>query len=572
MKPVDPRLFRYARSTRRFFIISVLVGALTAFFVILQAWFLSSILVDVIGNGDALGSVSFAIMALVLTFGARAILIWISDTVATRSAGVAKSELRQAAMSALIDQGNAGMNAGEISALATRGIDALDNYFSRYLPQLVLAVIVPISIIVVIFTQDLISALIVVFTVPLIPVFMILIGMFTQQKVDRQWKTLTKLSGHFLDLISGLPTLKIFGRAQTQVKIIEKVGAEYRSSTMGVLRISFLSSLVLELLASLSVALVAVSIGLRLAEGQVAFSIGLFVLILAPEVYLPLRLIGQHFHAAAEGLGAADKLFAIIESNQLNINRGINVENGVSIQLTNVEVAHLGSENIALSSTTFSAHPGTVTAIVGASGSGKTTLLRALLGVIPIHSGSIHVGQIPIGEVSLACWHKKIGWLPQEPHLFASDLSGSPTIRDVVDLRGEASDTKIWEILQSTHIAAEIRSIGLDYQLTSGTGLSGGQLQRLALARALMNDPSILILDEPTAAVDIASEMLIEQTLREFANKNGIVILVAHRPGLLNIADQIVRVGNRELLNEISGDVELHRNLNAVVPSGSRNW
>jgi len=572
MKPVDPRLFRYARSTRRFFIISILSGSLTALFVILQAWFLSSILVDVIGNGTTLGSVSFAIMALVLTFAARAILIWISDTVATRSAGVAKSELRQAAMSVLINQGKAGMSAGEIAALATRGIDALDNYFSRYLPQLVLAVIVPVSIIVVIFTQDLISALIVVFTIPLIPVFMILIGMFTQQKVDRQWQTLNRLSGHFLDLISGLPTLKIFGRAQTQVKIIEKVGSEYRSSTMGVLRISFLSSLVLELLASLSVALVAVSIGLRLAEGQMAFSIGLFVLILAPEVYLPLRLIGQHFHAAAEGLGAADKLFALIESDPLDAASGIDVESHVPIQITNLEVAHFGSENIALSPTTFTAQPGTVTAIVGASGSGKTTLLRALLGVIPIRGGSIQLGQAPIGEVSLDSWHKKIGWLPQEPHLFSSDLGGSPTIRGVVDLSGEASDTKIWEILEISHIAAEIRPIGLDHELKSGAGLSGGQLQRLALARALMGDPSVLILDEPTAAVDVASEMLIAQTLREFANENGIVILVAHRPGLLSIADQIVRVGNLALVAEISGDIGLHKDLNEVVPSGSRNW
>lgn len=572
MKPVDPRLFRYARSTRRFFVISVLVGALTALFVILQAWFLSSILVDVIGNGNSLGSVSFAITALILSFGARAILIWISDTVATRSAGTAKSELRQAAMSALIDQGNAGMSSAEISALATRGIDALDNYFARYLPQLVLAVIVPISIIIVIFTQDLISALIVVFTVPLIPVFMILIGMFTQQKVDRQWKTLTRLSGHFLDLISGLPTLKIFGRAQTQVKIIEKVGAEYRSSTMGVLRISFLSSLVLELLASLSVALVAVSIGLRLAEGQISFSIGLFVLILAPEVYLPLRLIGQHFHAAAEGLGAADKLFSLIESDKLNAISGIEVDDGPVIEITNLEVMHPGSDNISLSSTTFTAQPGTVTAIVGMSGTGKTTLLRALLGVIPIFGGTIHLGQTPISEVSLTSWHKQIGWLPQEPHFFASDLSGSPTIRSVVDLTGEASDTKIWEVLESSHIAAEIRPIGLDYVLQSGTGLSGGQLQRLALARALMGDPSVLILDEPTAAVDSASELLIAQTLRVFADTKGTVILVAHRPGLLRIADQIVRVGKPETLNNISDDTEPHKDINSVVLSGSRNW
>ncbi len=572
MKPVDPRLFRYARSTRRFFVISVLVGALTALFVILQAWFLSSILVDVIGNGNTLGGVSFAIIALVLTFACRAILIWISDTVAARSAGAAKSELRQAAMSALIDQGNAGMGAGEIAALATRGIDALDSFFSRYLPQLVLAVIIPISIIAVIFTQDLISALIVVFTVPLIPIFMILIGMFTQQKVDKQWKTLTKLSGHFLDLISGLPTLKIFGRAQTQVKIIEKVGAEYRSSTMGVLRISFLSSLALELLATLSVALVAVSVGLRLAEGQIVFSIGLFVLVLAPEVYLPLRLIGQHFHAAAEGLGAADKLFSLIESDQLKATQGTDVRKGAAIEINNLEIVHPGSQNIALSPTTFTAQVGTVTAIVGTSGSGKTTLLRALLGLIPIHNGTIHIDQTPLGEVSLASWHKHIGWLPQEPHFFSKDLGGSPTIRSVVDLSGEASDTKIWEVLESSHIAAEMRPIGLDYELQSGTGLSGGQLQRLALARALMGDPTVLILDEPTAAVDSASELLIAETLRDFANEKGIVILVAHRPGLLSIADQIVRVGNSGLIPGIPSETREHQDLNAIVPIGSRNW
>ncbi len=572
MKPVDPRLFRYARSTRRFFVISVLVGALTALFVILQAWFLSAILVDVIGNGNSLGGVSYAIVALVLAFLSRALLIWISDTVAARSAGAAKSELRQAAMSALINQGHAGQGVGEIAALSTRGIDALDNYFSRYLPSLVLAVIVPISIIAVIFTQDLISALIVVVTVPLIPIFMILIGMYTQQKVDKQWKTLTKLSGHFLDLISGLPTLKIFGRAQAQVKIIERAGEEYRSSTMGVLRISFLSSLALELLAMLSVALVAVSIGLRLAEGQIAFSIGLFVLILAPEVYLPLRLIGQHFHAAAEGLGAADKLFSIIESDQLIATQGSDVQRRVAIEINNLEIVHPGSENIALSPTTFIAQVGTVTAIVGTSGSGKTTLLRALLGLLPIHSGTIRIGGAPLGEVALTSWHKRIGWLPQEPHFFARDLQASPTIRSVVDLSGQASDTKIWEVLESVHIAAEIRPTGLDYHLQSGGGLSGGQLQRLALARALMGDPDVLILDEPTAAVDSASELLIAQTLRDFANANGIVILVAHRPGLLSIADQIVRVGNSGLMPGTPGEAHEHQDLNAVVPSGSRNW
>ena len=213
-----------------------------------------------------------------------------------------------------------------------------------------------------------------------------------------------------------------------------------------------------------------------------------------------------------------------------------------------------------------------MTAIVGTSGSGKTTLLRAVLGLLPIHSGTIAIGETSLGEVSLTSWHKRIGWLPQEPHFFSRDLEVAPTIRSVVDLSGQASDAKIWEVLNSAHISAEIRPIGLDYQLQSGSGLSGGQLQRIALARALMGDPDILILDEPTAAVDSASELLVAATLSDFAQEGGTVILVAHRPVLLNIADQIVRVGNSELLVGTSSKTNEHHELNGVVPSGSRNW
>ena len=573
MKPVDPRLFRYARSTRVFTLIAVVLGTLTAVLIIGQAWLLSQVIVGVTGNNKFLAESSFAITALAGVFFGRFILAWASEVIAVRASGSAKAQLRQAAMESVINQGSLASKPSDIAVIATRGIDALDSYFARYLPQLVLAVIVPITVLVVIFTQDILSAVIVAVTIPLIPIFMILIGLFTQSKVERQWETLSKLSGHFLDLVSGLPTLKIFGRAQAQVKVIARVGDEYRSSTMGVLRVSFLSSLALELLATLSVALVAVSIGLRLAEGQIDYRVGLFVLLLAPEVYLPLRLIGQHFHAAAEGLGAADRLFTIIESQpylqggDLRITQS-DTEN-LNVHVSDVKVQYPGSESPALSQASFEASPGTITAIVGHSGSGKTTLLRAISGLVPIASGSIEVSSIPIEKLDLNQWRALVSWLPQSAQLFSSDLSAHPTIRAVVDLHSDHSDEEVWDALSTAQVAAEIRPLGLDAELNAhGSGLSGGQLQRLALARAVITQPKVLLLDEPTAALDSASEIAFAQSLRDIAAQGTIVILVAHRPALMEIAHQVIRVESRGY----SRPTVPSHDVNLVMPTGSRGW
>ena len=573
MKPVDPRLFRYARSTRVFTLIAVVLGTLTAVLIIGQAWLLSQVIVGVTGNNKLLAESSFAITALAGVFFGRFILAWASEIISVRASGSAKAQLRQAAMESVINQGSLAGKPSEIAVIATRGIDALDTYFARYLPQLVLAVIVPITVLVVIFTQDILSAVIVAVTIPLIPIFMILIGLFTQSKVERQWETLSKLSGHFLDLVSGLPTLKIFGRAQAQVKVIARVGDEYRSSTMGVLRISFLSSLALELLATLSVALVAVSIGLRLAEGQIDYRVGLFVLLLAPEVYLPLRLIGQHFHAAAEGLGAADRLFTIIESQPYLQGGDLKVTQSgtenLKVHVSGVKVQYPGSESPALSQASFEASRGTITAIVGHSGSGKTTLLRAIGGLVPITSGSVEVSSIPIEKLDLNQWRALVSWLPQTAQLFSSDLSAHPTIRAVVDLHSDHTDEEVWSALSTAQVAAEIRPLGLDAELNAhGSGLSGGQLQRLALARALITQPKVLLLDEPTAALDSASEIAFAQSLSAIAAQGTIVILVAHRPALMEIAHQVIRVESRDY----SRPTVPSHDVNLVMPTGSRGW
>ena len=552
---------------------AVLIGSLTAGVVIAQAWLLSRVIVGVTADNEVLADVSLAITALAGVFAARAILAWGAEVVAVRTSGKAKAQLRQAAMDAVIESGTGSASPGEVAVLATRGIDALDTYFARYLPQLVLAVIVPISVIAVIFTQDILSALIVVITVPLIPIFMILIGLFTKSKVDKQWNTLSKLSSHFLDLVSGLPTLKVFGRAQAQVQVIRRVGQEYRSSTMGVLRISFLSSLALELLASLSVALVAVSIGIRLAEAQIDYRVGLFVLLLAPEVYLPLRLIGQHFHAAAEGLGAADRLFSIIEQEPAVTGGSREVPFPIIVNVKELAVRYPGSESLALENVSFTALPGTITAIVGLSGSGKTTLLRALGGLVAPTTGSVDISGLLLTDLNMREWRKQSSWLPQSPQLFNKELSAKPSIRSVVDLRAEFSDSQIWDALEQAGVAAEIRPLGLDFQLDAqGSGLSGGQLQRLAIARALVTEPRVLLFDEPTAALDSASELAVAQVIRNSAQSGVTVIVVAHRPALMEIADQVVRVGS-----EVGGIQDqygraIDTDINSVIPVGSRNW
>ncbi len=395
MRPLDPRLLRYAESTRGFIALAIVLGVVTAVLVIAQARLLSGVIVDVTSTGASWSDVRDAVVLVAAVFAGRAVVAWLAEVAAVRASARAKQQLREAAMEHVLRLGPAGPAAhspGATAALITRGIDALDGYFAHYLPQLILAVIVPVAVLLTVLGQDLLSAVIIAVTIPLIPVFMILIGMYTKTQVDRQWRTLGVLSGHFLDLVSGLPTLKVFGRAKSQVEAIRAIGDRYRSTTMGVLRVSFLSSLALELLATLSVALVAVSVGLRLAEGQITYPVALFVLLLAPEAYLPLRLVGQHFHAAAEGLGAADRLFTILET-PVPAGGSVPLAAGpVRIRVEDLVVRYPDRVDPALSGASFVAEPGTVTAVVGGSGGGKSTLINALLGFVVATRGTDRAG------------------------------------------------------------------------------------------------------------------------------------------------------------------------------------
>lgn len=541
---------RYARSTRGFLIAAVLLGVVTALLVILQARALSSVIVDVTANGLGFSEVRGLVIAVAALLAARAALAWLTEIAAFRSSAAVKEELRTAALAhalALGPQGPAGTDPAGVTTLVTRGVDALDAYFSRYLPQLMLAVIVPITVLLTMLGQDILSTVIVAITIPLIPLFMILIGMYTKSRVDRQWKTLAVLSGHFLDLVAGLPTLKIFGRAKSQAEAIAAVGDRYRMSTMGVLRVSFLSSLALELLATLSVALVAVSVGLRLAEGQIAFGVALFVLLLAPEAYLPIRLVGQHFHAAAEGLGAAERIFAILETPLPTSGTAPMPAGAVTIEVDHLGHTYAGSDDPALAPTSFTVAPGSITALVGLSGGGKSTLLNVLLGFLTPTTGDVRVSGGSLADIRTEDWRASIGWVPQSPVLVAADLTDNPTIAQVVRLGApEVTDVKIRMALADAGIGEEIAALPLGIETTlnaDGTGLSRGQQQRIAIARALVRSPRVLLLDEPSAALDTDSEDAVVTAVRNAAVRGCTVIVVAHRPALVEIADQVVRVG-----------------------------
>lgn len=524
-----------------------MAGVLVTVLIIVQAVAITNIVVPVFTEGAALAQVSGMVWLLALVVVGRVLLAYIVEFLSFRSAAAAKSELRLGVVHKVMDLGPVWMShqsGSEITQVLTRGIDGLDAYFSKYLPQLVLSVCLPIALWIVILTQDVIAAVIIICTLPLIPVFMILIGLYTQNKVDRQWNSLGLLSSHFVDLVAGMPTLKIFGRAKAQAKNVQEIGDRYRSTTMGVLRVSFLSSLVLELLAMISVALVAVSIGLRLVEGNMSLSAGLLVLILAPEVYWPIRQVGAHFHAAAEGLGAAQSMMEILEEEDPHQGeRPVDVDLGSSvIRFTDVAVRYPGSDSFALGPVSLDIQPRKITTLVGSSGCGKTTLLNVLERFVEPESGVVGVVEsngaaTSIDDFEVRSWRAEFGYVEQSPRLIPG------TVWDNVRLiNPDATDDQVNEALVKVQMAEVVEGLPDGRATRLGEGgrlLSVGQIQRIALARVLVSTSPIVLFDEPTSALDGPTEELILGVIRELAVTRTIVV-VAHSQALVEIADVVV--------------------------------
>lgn len=528
---------------------SVVIGTLIAALAVVQAFTLAELITRVFQGGADLGAVMPAVWVLVAVVLARIVLVYLSEVSAHATAATAKSQLRSALVAKVMRLGPvwlARRGEGELATLTTRGVDALDAYFARYLPMLVLAVTVPLIGGIAILSQDVLAFVIVLLTLPLIPVFMILVGLYTKGRVDRQWRTLGVLSGHFLDVVAGLPTLAVFGRAKAQAENIRRVGDAYRVSTLRVLRVSFLSALVLELLSSLSVALIAVSIGLRLVDGSFSLQAGLAILILAPEVYLPLRMVGANFHAAAEGLGAAEQVFEVLETEDPHRGTRTDVPDPARypIRVADLTVVYEGRDELALNVPEMTIEPGVITALVGPSGCGKSTLLAVLMGFAAPNSGTVCVGGQDLAEFDIQAWRAQVAYVPQSPHMF------SASVRDNVALGSpDSSDEQVRDALAAAGAAGFVAELPEGWHTLIGEGgrsLSVGQQRRLALARALLRDSQLLLLDEPTAALDAATEADVLAAVRDHAAGRTVVV-VAHRETLVAAADRVIEMSPSSL-------------------------
>ncbi|WP_030188999.1 thiol reductant ABC exporter subunit CydD [Streptomyces violaceorubidus] len=564
MKPIDPRLLRYARATRLFLAAVVALGAVGAGLLVAQAMLIAEVVVGAFQHGTTAAGLRTPLLLLVAVACGRALVGWLTELAAHRASAAVKSELR----GRLLDRATAlgpgwlgGQRTGSLVALATRGVDALDDYFARYLPQLGLAVVVPVAVLARIVTEDWVSAAIIVGTLPLIPVFMMLIGWATQSRMDRQWQLLSRLSGHFLDVVAGLPTLKVFGRAKAQAESIKRITGEYRQATMRTLRIAFLSSFALELLATLSVALVAVTIGMRLVHGEMTLYDGLVVLVLAPEAYLPLRQVGAQYHAAAEGLAAAEDIFSVLERPLPASGTGPVPANG-ALAFEDVTVRYPGRDTAAVMDVDLTVEPGETVALVGPSGAGKSTLLHTLLGFVTPTGGRVRVGGADLSSLDVAQWHARVAWVPQHPHLYAGTIAENVRLA-----RPDADDTAVRGALRDAGALEFVDALpeGTSTVLgEDGTGLSAGQQQRLALARAFLADRPVLLLDEPTAALDGATEAAVVDAVRRLA-KGRTVLLVVHRPALLEVADRVVRLEAPAMV-AVPGDADGEAPATAAVP------
>ena len=568
MRAVDPRLLRHARAARTCLSVTVLLGLAVTGLILAQAALLARALATAAFGTGAFGTGATALTGtLLLLLGvvaARAVATYGGEAAALRGAARVKSQLRRKLIRhalRLAPVSPDGQRSGQIAAQATRGLDGLDPYFARYLPQLVLSVLVPVAVVVTVTAADWISGVVIAATLPLIPLFAALVGLHTKAQTSRQWRLLAQLSGHFLDVVQGLPTLKAFGRAKFQEQVIARVTDEHRSATMATLRVAFLSALVLELSAALATAIVAVETGLRLLYGHLPYQTALLVLLLTPEAYLPLRAVAAQYHASAEGTAAAQSIFAVLDTPPPSpalrtlaalADRGTPVPDltSATISLNGVTVAYPGRDRPALDGLDLTVRPGELIVLTGPSGAGKTTVLRLLVRFIEPSSGTVRAGRTDLSAVPVERWRAQLAWVPQYPRLFAASVADNIALG-----QPGASRAAIEEAARLAGAASFIEALphGYDTPLEEqAVRLSAGERQQLALARALLRDVPLLLLDEPTAHLAPAAAAAIERAIRgPLAGRT--IIVATHRDAGLAGASQVITLDGRRLAEPASG-------------------
>jgi thiol reductant ABC exporter CydD subunit len=539
---LDPRLLRRARAARLVLAVDIALGLGTAALILLQATLIAEVVTRAF-HGAPLRAVAGAVALLALTFAGRGLLAWGFEVAGRRAASQVLSELRLALVERRLRSRPAaldGMEGAEIAAAAIQGIDGLAAYFARYLPQAVLACLVPIVVLARVASIDLESAGVMLIVLPLVPVFMWLIGRYSADRTRERWQALRVLSAHFLDVVRGLPTLRAFNRGRAQADSIADVSERYRAATMGTLRVTFLSAAVLELASTIGVALVAVTVGVRLVDGGIGLQAALTVLVLAPELYLPLRQLGAQFHASADGLAVADRILEQLEAPpEVRSGGALTPPHPAvaTVRFEQVSFSYPSRPGLVLDRLDMELEPGETVALVGRSGAGKSTVGNILLRLAEPDEGRVTVGGIDLAGCRTQDWRRLVAWVPQRPTIFRG------TIADNIRL-GDASATadRMREAAALAAADAFIAAFPRGYETTVGDGgrpLSAGERRRIALARAFLRDAPLVVLDEPTADLDPVSAELVAAAVERLRRRRT-VLLIAHRPELIERADRVV--------------------------------
>ena len=535
---IDPRLMQEGRRTRGALRASIGLGLVSGWLIIAQAVLLAQIVTRISFHHATVAGVAPFLWGLAGLFLLRGGLTYAAEITAFRAAAQIKTGLRAELLARVLARGPVGAAdeaSADVAATMIEGIEALEPYFSRYMPQMALCVAVPLAILALVFPLDLYSGLILLVAGPLVPVFMVFVGYKAEAINQRQWEKLLLMSTHFLDMLQGLTTLKLFGRARDEIDIVARITDDYRRTTMAGLRVAFLTSAVLEFFASVAIALVAVLFGARLLHAHINFYPAFLVLLLAPEYFVPLRGLSVHYHARMTAIAAAKRIFALLDAPVPEAGTGAVPEGALEIASQGLEFSYAEAPVLDGLDALFPA--GKITAIVGESGAGKTTLARLLLGFIRPQAGQILVNGQNLAEIAPEAWWQALAWVPQNPRLFHGSIAdnlrlGAPEADDAT-LREAAARAKALDFIEalSGKFNADVGE--------AGGKLSGGQIQRLALARAYLKNPRLLILDEATANLDMESEALVLDAIAEVA-RGRTVIVIAHRLAMAARADQVL--------------------------------
>ena len=547
---IERRLLRRARAARVALGADVILGVAAALLVLAQAVLIARVAARAF-DGASLSDVATPLVLLVLVVAGRALAAWGFETVGRRAAvGVLSAlrldlvERRLQGQPAALD----GVESAEVATTAVAGVDALETAYARYLPQVVLAVVVPVAVLALVASLDLVSAGLMLLTLPLVPVFMWLVGRYTENRTRQRWQALMLLSTHFLDVVRGLPTLRTFNRGEAQADQIAAVSDRYRRTTMGTLRIAFLSGAVLELAATLGIALVAVTVGVRLVNGGIGFEAALTVLVLAPELYLPLRNLAAQWHASADGLAVAGRLLDLVEAPAV-VTAGLDKPPSVretAVRLEDVSFAYPARPGAVLAGVTLELAPRETVALVGPSGGGKSTVAALLLRLVEPSRGRLTVGATDLATCDLAAWRRQLAWVPQRPTLFHGTVTENIRLGNP-----DATEADVREAGVLAGADAFVSELPDGYETLVGDGgrpLSAGQRQRIALARAFLRDAPLVILDEPTANLDPLSAELIGEAV-ERLRRDRTVLLLVHSRALAERADRIVRLDRGRIVD-----------------------